>query len=101
LRLVVFPKLPLCTTSGIISPATKGLDNLIKIVPKGLDKFYSNAYNISKMFIRAKKFNGRTYYYLVEAYREHGKPKQRVIRYLGKDKPSPEALQRIISEVKK
>jgi len=50
-------------------------------------------------FIRTKKVKGHTYYYLVESYREGGKVKQRVIRYLGKNKPTPEALQRIISEV--
>ena len=39
-------------------------------------------------FIRAKKFsNGRTYFYLVESYRDHGKGKQRVIKYLGKVDP--------------
>ncbi|MBA7519044.1 hypothetical protein ES705_11118 [subsurface metagenome] len=37
-------------------------------------------------FIRSKKFsNGRIYYYLVESYRDdHGKVKQRVLKYLGK-----------------
>ncbi len=39
-------------------------------------------------FIRAKKFsNGRVYYYLVESYRDQGKVKQRVIKYLGKEDP--------------
>jgi uncharacterized protein YxeA len=38
-------------------------------------------------FIRTKRFNGRVYYYLVEAYRENGKPKQRVLKYLGKTIP--------------
>ncbi|GAI24122.1 unnamed protein product, partial [marine sediment metagenome] len=37
-------------------------------------------------FVRAKKFsNGRVYFYLVESYRDQGKVKQRVLRYLGKD----------------
>lgn len=35
------------------------------------------------MFIRKKKFGQRTYYYIVEAYKDEKKPKQRVIRYLG------------------
>jgi len=39
-------------------------------------------------FIRSKKFsNGRVYYYEVQSYRDHGKVKQRVIRYLGKVDP--------------
>ena len=39
-------------------------------------------------FIRAKKFsNGRTYYYLVESYRDHGKGKQRVLKYYGRQDP--------------
>jgi len=51
------------------------------------------------MFIRTKKRGKNIYYYLVKAYRENGKPKQKVVRYLGKVKPTPEALQNIISEV--
>jgi hypothetical protein len=52
------------------------------------------------MFIRAKKFGNREYYYLVEGYREGSKVKQRVIKYLGKTKPSPEEVKRIIVEIK-
>jgi hypothetical protein len=52
------------------------------------------------MFIRAKKQGNQTYYYLVENKREGKRVIQKVIKYLGKEKPSPEALQRIISEVK-
>lgn len=37
-------------------------------------------------YIRAKKRNGKTYYYLVEGIREGGKVKQKVIRYLGTEK---------------
>lgn len=40
------------------------------------------------MFIRKKKIKGKTYYYLVESYREGGKIKQRVIKYLGADRPA-------------
>lgn len=35
------------------------------------------------MFIRKKKFGRRTYLYIVEAYKDDKKPKQRVIRYIG------------------
>ncbi len=35
------------------------------------------------MFIRKKKFGQRTYYYVVEAYKDEKKPKQRVVKYMG------------------
>jgi 5-methylcytosine-specific restriction endonuclease McrA len=41
------------------------------------------------MFIRKKKVKGIYYYYECESYREGGKIKQRVIRYLGKNKYHP------------
>jgi hypothetical protein len=50
-------------------------------------------------FVRAKKFNGRIYYYLVENHWDHGKVRQKVLRYLGKTKPSPQALQQIMREL--
>ena len=40
------------------------------------------------MFIRKKKIKGKTYYYLVESYREGAKVKQRVIKYLGANRPA-------------
>lgn len=52
------------------------------------------------MFIRVKKFDKREYYYLVEGYREGGKVKQRVIKYLGKEKPTPGELEEIIKGIK-
>jgi len=39
-------------------------------------------------FIREVKRGNRCYYYLVESYREGGKPKQRTLQYLG-TKPPP------------
>src|SRR4029450_6595260 len=36
------------------------------------------------MFIREKRIGAYTYVYLVEAVREDGKPKQRIIRNLGR-----------------
>ena len=36
------------------------------------------------MFIREKKFRNQKYYYLVEAFKDGNKPKQKVIKYLGK-----------------
>lgn len=51
-------------------------------------------------FVRAKKFNGRTYFYLVKNYREGKKVRQKVLRYLGTERPSPEALKRILEEIK-
>lgn len=38
-------------------------------------------------FVRAKKHGKRTYYYLVESYREEGRMRQRIIKYLGKEVP--------------
>ena len=52
------------------------------------------------MFIRTKKQGNQEYYYLVESYREDGKVRQRVLKYLGKDKPSPRELNRIIKEAR-
>ena len=37
-------------------------------------------------FIRTKKINGKTYYYLVESIRVDGKIKQKVVKYIGKSK---------------
>ncbi|MBA7698748.1 hypothetical protein ES703_107430 [subsurface metagenome] len=51
-------------------------------------------------FVRGKKRNGRTYYYLVENRWDHGKVRQKVLRYLGAEKPSPKALKRILEEIK-
>lgn len=34
-------------------------------------------------FIRTKEIKGRLYYYLVKSFREDGKVKQKVIKYLG------------------
>lgn len=41
----------------------------------------------SKGFIRVKYIAGRPYYYLVRSYRENGKIRQKVVRYLGTRKP--------------
>lgn len=51
-------------------------------------------------FIRKKKFGNREYYYLVEAKREGKKVRQKVLRYLGAEKPSPDEVDRIIKEIK-
>ena len=45
------------------------------------------------MFIRTKKFNKQEYYYVVEAFKDEKKPKQRVIKYLGKMKNLIEKLE--------
>ncbi len=39
--------------------------------------------NIFMAFIRKKRVNGKTYYYVVESYKEKGKSKQRVLYYVG------------------
>ncbi len=52
------------------------------------------------MFIRAKvRRDGQLYYELVESYRCDGKVRQKVLRYLGKTRPTPEAELRVIREV--
>lgn len=38
-------------------------------------------------FIRGKKRANREYFYLVESYREEGKVRQRVLKYLGSKRP--------------
>ena len=73
---------------------------VLKNRARGIDNCLTRHYNKSKMFIRAKKQGNQTYYYLVKNKREGKRVIQKVIKYLGKEKPSPEALQRIISEVK-
>lgn len=35
------------------------------------------------VFLRTKKVKGRNYYYIVEAFRDAGKIKQRVLLYIG------------------
>lgn len=35
------------------------------------------------VFLRTKKIKGKNYYYIVEALRENGKIKQRVLMYVG------------------
>ena len=37
-------------------------------------------------YLRAKKINGRTYFYLVKSIRVNGKIRQKVVRYIGKQK---------------
>lgn len=51
------------------------------------------------MFVRVKKRGNLTYYYLVESVRDGDKVRQKVLCYLGKTKPAPEALQDIMNEV--
>jgi len=46
------------------------------------------------VFVRTKKVKGHTYYYLVEAYREDGRPKQRTLEYLGSPERILEVFQR-------
>ena len=39
--------------------------------------------NYLMAFIRRKKIKGKTYYYVVESYKEKGRVKQRVVYYIG------------------
>ena len=45
-------------------------------------------------YVRSKRFsNGRIYFYLVESYRDHGKVKQRVLKYYGRQDPRQDPRQ--------
>ena len=35
------------------------------------------------VFLRTKKIKGKNYYYIVQAFRENGKIKQKVLMYVG------------------
>ena len=50
-------------------------------------------------FVRAKRRGNRNYYYLVESRREGKKVRQRVLRYLGTQRPTKEEQEAIIREV--
>ena len=41
-------------------------------------------------FIRSKRIGNRVYYYLVESKREGKKVRQKVIKYLGAERPTKE-----------
>ena len=51
-------------------------------------------------YVRVQKRGSRTYYYLVETKRKGKKVNQKVLRYLGTEKPLPENLEQIINQVK-
>lgn len=48
------------------------------------------------MFIRAKTIKDHDYYYLCQNVWEDGKCHQRVVRYLGRVKPSPQILAEVL-----
>lgn len=41
------------------------------------------AFYLTMAFIRRKKVKSKTYYYIVESYKDKGQVKQRVLLYLG------------------
>jgi hypothetical protein len=45
------------------------------------------------VFVRAKRKNGRIYYYLVESRREGSKVRQKVIKYLGIEMPTKDEIE--------
>ena len=51
-------------------------------------------------YVRVQKRGKRSYYYLVESRREGKKVHQRVMRYLGTEKPDQAKIERIINEIK-
>jgi hypothetical protein len=51
-------------------------------------------------FVRTLKRGKRIYYYLVEGIREGAKVRQKHLRYMGTVKPSPEAVQKALGEIR-
>jgi len=52
------------------------------------------------MFVRRKTVKGREYYYLVKSQRLDGLPRQKVVKYLGTDKPSEKQIRQILKDLK-
>jgi hypothetical protein len=50
------------------------------------------------MFIRAKTIKGKSYFYLVENKRHGEKVKQKVILYLGKERPEAQLFKEFLKE---
>ena len=51
------------------------------------------------VFVRGKRQGNRTYYYLVENHRDGKKVRQKVIKYLGTERPTKEQVEKIRREV--
>ena len=66
-----------------------------------IDKRIVRHYNYGMTYVRAKTIKGQIYYYLVESQREGDKVRQRVIKYLGKERPSAKELERIFKQLGK
>lgn len=47
-------------------------------------------------FVRAKQRGEKTYYYLVESKREGNRVRQKVIKYLGAERPTVEKIASIL-----
>jgi hypothetical protein len=56
---------------------------------------------IEMAFIRVKRHGNREYYYLVEGKREGKKVRQKVIKYMGTEKPSLEKITTVLKELGK
>ena len=50
-------------------------------------------------FVRVKRFGNREYYYLVEGKREGKKVRQKVIKYLGTERPTKEQIETMIRRI--
>ena len=55
-------------------------------------------YNTDVAFVRTKRINGRTYYYLVESRREGKRVRQKVLKYLGAEPPTREEIEAMRGE---
>ena len=51
------------------------------------------------VFVRGKRQGNRTYYYLVENHRDGKKVRQKVIKYLGTERPTKEQIENVRRKV--
>jgi len=51
------------------------------------------------MFVRKKTVSGGTYYYLVKSERVGGRPRQKVVKYLGAIRPTKQDLEEIVKRL--
>lgn len=51
------------------------------------------------MFVRVKTIKGRNYFYLVKSERKNGQVRQKVVKYIGSQRPDERRLKKIIAEI--
>ena len=58
-----------------------------------LGRHYNNGRGEKVAFVRTKRKGDRVYYYLVESKRDGNKVRQKVIKYLGTERPTKEQIE--------